>query len=228
MGNAFVGLDLGQAQDYTALIALDQLRPAPIVQPEQVVRGDGQMRYTQQRERIKVQPARYECRHIERFALGTAYPQVVDAVAVRMQAPALRHAAIVVDGTGVGRPVVDLFRARGLRLIPVLITAGAQTTRDEYGYWHVPKRELVSTVQVLLQSGRLKIARALPEAQTLIQELLNFQAKITTAANDTYGEWREGKHDDLVLGLSLAAWWAERPVFDASTMRSVSLPRTWW
>jgi Terminase RNaseH-like domain len=210
MGNAFVGLDLGQAQDYTALLALDQFRPAPVVQPEPVVRGDGQMRYSQQRARVVLQPAHYECRHIERFPLGTAYPQVVDAVVARMRIPALRHAVIVVDGTGVGRPVVDLFRARGLRLAPVLITAGAQATYDEFGYWHVPKRELVSTVQILLQSDRLKIARALPEAQTLIQELLSFEAKITMVANDTYGEWRAGKHDDLVLALALALWYAER------------------
>jgi hypothetical protein len=40
--------------------------------------------------------------------------------------------------------------------------------------------------------------------------LLTFQAKITVAANDVYGAWREGQHDDLVLGLALALWHAER------------------
>ncbi len=38
----------------------------------------------------------------------------------------------------------------------------------------------------------------LPEAALLVQELLNFQVKITAAGNDTYRAWREGQHDDLV------------------------------
>ena len=70
----------------------------------------------------------------------------------------------------------------------------------------MPKRDLVGVVQVLLQSERLKIARSLPEAQALTQELLSFEAKVTTAANDVYGTWRERQHDDLVLGLALALW----------------------
>ena len=64
-------------------------------------------------------------------------------------------------------------------------------------------------MQVLLQAERLKIAAALPEAAVLTQELLNFQVKITMAANDTYGAWREGQHDDLVLAVAMATWYAE-------------------
>jgi hypothetical protein len=70
----------------------------------------------------------------------------------------------------------------------------------------VPKRNLVSTVQVYLQGKRLKIASRLDLADTLTRELQNFQVKITDAANDTYGAWREGSHDDLVLSASLALW----------------------
>jgi len=62
------------------------------------------------------------------------------------------------------------------------------------------------TVQVYLQSKRLKIASQLPEADTLTRELQNFQVKITDAANDTYGAWREGTHADLVLAAALALW----------------------
>jgi len=52
----------------------------------------------------------------------------------------------------------------------------------------------------------LKIASQLPEADTLTRKLQNFQVKITGAANDTYGAWREGTHDDLVLAAALALW----------------------
>ncbi len=51
------------------------------------------------------------------------------------------------------------------------------------------------------------MAPELPEAETLMNELLNFEVKITAAANDVYGAWREGTHDDLVLAVALTCWW---------------------
>jgi len=74
----------------------------------------------------------------------------------------------------------------------------------------VPKKELVTCLQVVMQSRRLRIARGLHEAALLVRELQQFQVKITTAANETFGVWREGQHDDLVLAVALACWWAER------------------
>ena len=84
----------------------------------------------------------------------------------------------------------------------VTITGGDAVTRSgsETG---VPKRHLVSVVRVLLQSGRLRVAAALPEADTLVRELSACRAKMTAAAHDTYGGWREGAHDDLVLVAAL-------------------------
>lgn len=70
---------------------------------------------------------------------------------------------------------------------------------------------LVSTIQVLLQTKRLKIAPALPEAQTLVEEMTNFQVRISQAGHDSYGAWwREGSHDDLLLAVALACWAAEK------------------
>lgn len=180
------GLDLGQTHDSTALAVLEhQLTPG--------------------------QPIVYHIRHLQRWPLGTAYPVIVDDVAaLHSQAP-LADASIVVDGTGAGRPVVDLFRrALWSRLKPVTITAGHQVTQDEAGYWHVPKRTLVAIVQTLLQTKRLRWAAGLREAKTLERELRTFRIKVTAAANDTYGAWREGEHDDLILAVALAAWYAEQ------------------
>jgi hypothetical protein len=121
---------------------------------------------------------------------------------------------LVVDHTGVGRGVVDLFRDKpGLTgLHAVTITSGVKTTRDNLD-WHVPKKDLVGIVQVLIESGRLKVAPKLPEAQTLMTKLQNFQMKITTAGNDTYEAWRTGTHDDLVLAVALACWAAVQKAF---------------
>jgi hypothetical protein len=118
----------------------------------------------------------------------------------------------VVDATGVGAPVVDMLKQARLSPIAITITRGEAVTRESYAAYHVPKKDLVSTLQVLLQSGRLKIAQALPEAETLQAELLNFQMKITLQAHDVYGSWRQGSHDDLVLATAVAVWYAEHQV----------------
>ena len=31
-------------------------------------------------------------------------------------------------------------------------------------------------------------------------------------AHDSYGAWREGAHDELVLAVAVACWYGERPV----------------
>jgi hypothetical protein len=154
--------------------------------------------------------------------MGTPYPAQVARVKAlhdRLKAEAGQPSLLVVDQTGVGRPVVDMLRAAELKPVAVTITGGDSASRDGLDY-RVPKRDLVSVVQVLLQAERLKIARALPEAQTLTSELLAFKVSISLKGYDSYGNdqgsWRENPHDDLVLAVALAAWYGERykPPFD--------------
>src|SRR5262245_36527098 len=90
------------------------------------------------------------------------------------------------------------------------ITGGQAVTVTEDGLHHVPKKELVTCRQLLLQGRRLKVARILPEADTLVKELQHFEVKVTASAHEVFGTWREGLHDDLVLAVALACWWAER------------------
>jgi len=95
--------------------------------------------------------------------------------------------------------------ATGLR---GLLFTKNDSSGDDY---RVPKRDLVSTLQVLFQAGRLKVAGDLPEARTLTEELLNFKVTINAkTAHDSYESWREGIHDDLVLAVALACWHAEK------------------
>jgi len=194
MADFYAGLDLGQSQDWTALAIVQRHGPAG--------------------------GAAYHVRHLERPELGTPYPAVVETVAARVRA--LRSAVppptvvLVVDKTGVGAPVVDMFRraALGVPLTAVTITGGNAVARDGEDV-HVPKRDLVSTLQVLLQSGRLKVAAGLPLAHVLTKELTNFRVTIALNGHDGYGAgtesaWREaGTNDDLVLAVALACWVAE-------------------
>lgn len=151
----------------------------------------------------------YHVRYLKRFPIGTKYPDIVNEVEKFTKRPDIQPNLLVIDGTGVGRAVTDLFHQRQSHFIPVQITGGNRVTKSG-GYVNVPKRDLVSTVKVLLQTDRLKIAEGLPEAELLVEEMLNFQVKISTAGHDTYGAGREGTHDDLVLSVCLACWAGEK------------------
>ena len=189
----FSGLDLGQTSDPSAMAVLEKVYMPDPARPGQWV-------------------SLYAVRHLKRWPLGTGYPQIVDDLVGLFGAPPLAGTALAIDQTGVGRPVVDMVRrARvGARLWPVTITAGHTAAAGEEGEWTVPKKDLVGTVQALLGQRRLKIAPALAEAEMLAKELSNFQMKITLAANEVFGAWREGQHDDLVLAVATAAWVGER------------------
>jgi len=68
-----------------------------------------------------------------------------------------------------------------------------------------------------LQRRKLKVAVGLPEAATLVEELRNFEVRITQAANAVYNA-RVGAHDDLVLAAALALWGATHQVDNAVQM----------
>jgi hypothetical protein len=181
----YVGLDLGEVSDHSAIAVLE--RPAFDEAPADPV---------------------YALRHLERLPLGTGYPEVVAEVGALMTHLPPRT-ALIADATGVGRGVIHLLRDADLHPIPVVVHGGQQSTVDDKGYRRIPKREMVTAAQLLLQQGRLKFAAELPLVPVLREELQNFKIKVTEAGNDTYGEWRSGKHDDLVFALALACWYAE-------------------
>jgi len=96
----YIGVDLGQKQDHTAIAVVER------------------------REFLLV-------RHIERVALGTPYPMVVAYRREMVSRQEVRgQCALVVDGTGVGGPVVDMLRGRGwgARLRRSRLRAGSGNT----------------------------------------------------------------------------------------------------
>ena len=76
--------------------------------------------------------------------------------------------------------------------------------------FRVPKRDVISTAQVLLQTDRLKIARDLPNAQILLRELQGFRMNVDLKKTSDSLAWREGANDDLVLALAVGLWMGER------------------
>jgi len=189
----FVGVDLGQTQDFTAIAVVERSE----------LKGEWEAAMWAWRKEVMLR-----LRYLERMPLGTPYPEVVERVVrVTRSASLAGRCHLAVDGTGVGRPIVDMLRkARpGCPLMPAMITAGNLETMDQ-GYYKVPKRDLITGMQVLLQQRALQIARGLADAPALLREMTDMQVKVSLAGNEQYGAWRDGMHDDMVLAVSLACW----------------------
>lgn len=187
-----VGLDLGQPHEFTALAVLERSSP----------KGEAKTR----------DDWHYTVPHLHRFPVGTPYTAIIPHVLELTNDGPLRGAPIVVDRTGVGAAVVETLHQapRSGSLIPVTISAGQVATQQEDYSFLVPKKDLASHVQVLLQHRRLKFAKSLPEVALLVRELQNFKVKVSLAATDSMEAWREGAQDDLVLAVALACWWVDR------------------
>jgi hypothetical protein len=193
----FVGVDLGQSRDFTAIAVVERGLRTGAWDP---------VRYAWRKL------ATLELRYLERMELGTPYPEVVERVVqVTRSGELYGRCHLAVDGTGVGRPVVDLLRrARpNCVLLPAIITSGDQETSGG-GYSRIPKRDLIVQLQVLLQCGALRIAAGLKDAAALVAEMQAMRVKVTSAGHEQYGAWREGTHDDLVFAVALACWAAKK------------------
>lgn len=160
-----------------------------------------------------------QVRFLHRFELNTDYvvmaQQTAKVVASLPVDPnGAKKPVLVIDHTGVGRGVFDIFRhvRMDVILIGVTITGGHTQSQDpdRPWEWSVPKKDLVSALQVVVQQDRLKVAPALQLAGVFTKEMQNFRIKQTASANVTYEAWREGDHDDLVLSVALACWATER------------------
>jgi hypothetical protein len=210
----YVGLDLGQSADYTALAVIHDtfVEPTPGYRHKQL-----------------------QLRHLERYPLRTSYVEIVDRVTTLLKDEALHpwetderwrsrqtHPTLIVDSTGVGAPVTDLFKQKGMRFVSVTITGGSRVTTEGTRKYRVPKRDLISGLEVPFHSGELQVAEGLDLWPTLKKELLNFKRKINLkTAHDSYEHWREGDHDDLVLACTLATWYARRRKVGSTTLKVI-------
>jgi hypothetical protein len=227
-----IAVDLGQVNDSTAIVVAERIG-VPTGRIDLVPNAASYFDGNEHLPRTIAWPetlGSYDLIHLQRLPLGTPYtalPETLRAIEHQLRQrwcdlALQRHQVsasmtdapveLIVDQTGVGRPVVDLLRQAGFDPIAITITGGDQVIPVERREFRVPKRNLVGAVQVLLQTRRLRWARSLPEAATLKQELDNFKAKISLAGHDSYGageDWREGNHDDLVLSTALGCWYGE-------------------
>src|SRR5215204_3815268 len=196
----YVGLDLGQSADYTALAVIQKV---PTYDPKTG-------KHTKE----------LHLKHLERYPLKTPYTDIADHVKSLLSGPPFTDdisdgfrvrkpvTELIVDKTGVGVAVTDLLKERRLGFFSVTITGmGQKANRTGSRDYSVPKQDLVSALEVPFHKGTLKVAKGLEGWKELREELLNFRRKQNTrTAHISYEHWRESDHDDLVLAAALACW----------------------
>ena len=188
-----VGVDIGQKRDPTAIA---------------VVLADH--REVEDPARVQNYDCHFLVRFLERLPLGTPYPEVARRLGEICQGVnelSGYRPQIFVDATGVGQPIVDLLEdnARDAWCTwAVYFTHGDRRTADEEEKKvTLGKAYLVSRLQALLQCSRLHLPST-RESAALAQELHNYEIRVDENANDRYGAFKVGTHDDLVTALGLA------------------------
>jgi hypothetical protein len=190
----FIGVDLGQRRDRTAVAIIERSesvadRPDPV---------------TWARERITLQ----QVRHLERMPQGTPYTVVTQRVErIAGQLSAQNSCTVAVDATGVGLPIVDSLRLPGAawRLMPVTIVHAERESYSD-GFWRVPKRDLIASLQLAFDAREFTIARDCKDTPALIEELTSMRANRRPSGAVQYAS-PGAAHDDLAIALALA-WWA--------------------
>jgi hypothetical protein len=199
--NYTIGLDLGKARDYCALVVAERLE-----------------RDTGEFEDVWGVPTsrmidEYEVVDIHRFPRGTRYPTIVDVIGKRLAEEPLKDRTVLrFDATG-AEAVADIFedayrdgRCGRFWPEPIVFTSGQLVDG-----LRVPKATLINRTQVLLQQERLRFAAKHPQIDKLREELLDMRVKVSPASGrDTYEALTESAHDDLVTGVCLAVLWPHR------------------
>jgi hypothetical protein len=205
-----VGADLGQSSDPTALCAIEHIKGV-------LDSGSDFERHISMTASLQTPAEIFNVRHLERLPLGTTYPAVINHIRNLLARPPLcgdadhRPAELVIDSSGVGRAVFDMFVAANMKPIGITITGGMDSKWAGPNRYHVSKDDLMTRLSAMLHEvGKLRFASALTESHALKDELKEFQRHVGAAGRTTYAA-REGKHDDLVLAVAIAAWWASRP-----------------
>jgi hypothetical protein len=71
----------------------------------------------------------------------------------------------------------------------------------------VPKRDLITGLQVVIEQRRLEVAPRSRGAAELMAELAELRGSLAASGRPVFGGDR---HDDLAMALALAWWWVRK------------------
>lgn len=180
----YLGLDLGQRRDHSALAAVElcwhhrgrcPVTYANLFQPEAAIRS------------------------LNRFPLGTSYEDLFQLVSQSLTRR-YQNAELVIDAGGPGPPMVDRLRQtlpNGVNLRPVIITGGKGQNTLTGGYTGIPRRSLLSALLLTIGNHAIICEDSVENWDLFEEELIELNG------DNTHPESGKG-HDDLVMAVALA------------------------
>lgn len=205
MSEIIVGLDLGQSIDFSAMAVIEKITKYVLT-------------YRKTEPEIT-----NHLRHLQRWPLGTPYPDIVEQVAKLLTREEFGgRPPLAIDATGLGAVLYDLFKrekkAREDEGKPAYDLFGIKITKEgkvgyDAGHYSVPKVELVRSFFVDYGSERFQAAANLPDRQEFEKQIKEFRWDITPSGHATFGA-APGSHDDYVLAVAMAVWLTKRPSFE--------------
>jgi hypothetical protein len=118
---------------------------------------------------------------------------------IEAMARRFNDALIWPDSTGIGDPVVEDLKARGLRI-------GGEDGRG-FKFTEISRQQLLDNLAILLEQDRIKI----PDDEGLTTELESFQYTLSEQGKIKV-KCPDGMHDDRVMSLALSVWGVREPV----------------
>ena len=117
------------------------------------------------------------------------------------------HTTLLMEKNSPGQVVDEMIKRANLPVtyIPVTTTSGKQViVRGSERF--VPKEKLIGSVEYLLQQNLLKISSQIPQSDLLREELRQFERRSQRGGASKLAAGTG--HDDMVMALALASWWA--------------------
>ncbi len=158
--NYWVAADLGQANDYTAVVVIKD-EALPIVDGSKVIVG----------------PRHRSIVHADRFR-GVSYVDVCDyLIRLRNASPFGGKSELVIDGTSLGRVVSDMLWDQSVDHHAVQMTGGQSWRKESSRYVNAGKTFMIENLSVLFASGDLKFVHDLPLRDEIESDLASSRCR---------------------------------------------------
>src|SRR5215813_9644563 len=143
---------------------------------------------------------------LERLALHTPYPAIAAWIIDIVRRLPRRDTTVIVDRTG-AHAAYDMLVEKGLSPIGLTISGG-DAVHWNGRYVTVPKMRLLTGLLSLCYRGELEISKRLRDYVEFRRQLHNIGTMATDAGTGETWRARRG-HDDLVISVSMPAWYLE-------------------
>jgi hypothetical protein len=132
---------------------------------------------------------------------------ILQEAKIEASARKFNNARITLDSTGIGDPVVEELRRRGLNI----------NEEDVFKFTQNSRTNLLNNLAILFENAKIKI----PKDEGLLDELRSFSIEMNEKGKAVI-RCPEGLHDDRVMSLALAVWGVpEKQVEDPLLMMKV-------